>query len=185
MVVCLENMEVLIMHVEFKSKLVEILTAHHFIKGAEPYTEALGEILQEASLTTGTTYIMYKKKIFYPEMVFDIQKLYQPDSNIAPLPLHLVDQMDEFITELEAFDSNRKKYYSFMRKIVNACKSIADIRQLLPQKYWFALEDTKNYFCDDEDYPLLSETMVLNFKKNNALSYAFLNEQAIWDAMGL
>lgn len=169
------------MHLEFKAILVAALTKEHFSRGSEPYTETLYEILREHAELTGAWAIMYKRKIYYPEMVTDTEKVHEYSREMKAPSTDTVPKLEEFDKSIKVFNNDRKKFYAFMRKIVNRCQTIVDMFNLIPSEYHGSIQATRDLLQDTMDYPSLSPEQIEEFKSDNADSYKFLQEQAIWD----
>lgn len=169
------------MHLEFKATLVGLLTKTHFEEGAVPYTETLYQILQKHAERTGCWAIMYKRKIFYPEMVTDTEKTQEYSREMAAPSADTVPELLAFESEIKTFNDDRKKFYAFMRKIVNRAQTIVDILKLLPVEYHAIVQTTQDLLNDPIDYPSLTPDQIDEFKAENVNSYKFLQEQSIWD----
>lgn len=172
------------MHVEFKRLSVDLMVKLHFTKGAEPYEETIQEIITDANdhIVQSGNAIMYKKRSFYSEMVTDINKAYEYSRPfISPPNQDIVERLDDFIESLQVFDLDRKRFYAFMRKIVNQCKTVTDIRTLVPEDLHEAITTAQELLNQSNDYLSLSPERIQEFKDQNVDNYSFLNEQLIWD----
>lgn len=173
------------MHLEFKSCLVSELTRKHFESAVVPYKETLHELLAESHSITGCSAIMHKKKVYYPEMITDTDRLYEHSREMSGAVPSIIPQLEAFDEDIKIFNSDRKKFYAFMRKIVNVCRTITDIKALIPENYLGTVQAVQDLLNDRDDYPVLTYEEIDEFKKVNDLSYRFLQEQSIWDSLGV